>query len=99
MKLQGGEYIEFGGGVAHISFSGEGQLHLGNKYIFVSMHHYCGPEFYYDRAMTKQYVFTENCEDDPIWPVFEKWHIKYMEMAKKAGKYWAQDDYLNGDTR
>lgn len=98
MRLQGGEYINIGGGVAHISFSGEGRLHLGNKYVFVSMHHYCGPEFYCDRAMTKPYVFTENCSDDPVWPVFEEWHKKYMAAAKKAGKYWAQNDYLNGMT-
>ena len=91
MRIQGSETVNFGGGVAHLSFNGYGRLHLGNKYIHVSMHHYCGPEFYYDHAMTKLYVFTEKCEDDPIWPVFNKWHKKYMAKAKKAGKYWAMD--------
>ena len=62
------------------------------------MHHYCGPEFYYDHAMKNPYVFTKNCEADPIWPVFEVWHKKYMAAAKKAGKYWAIDD-LNSDTQ
>lgn len=98
MRIQGSETINFCGGTARISFSGYGRLHIGNKYIHVSMHHYCGPEFYYDHAMENPYVFTKNCEADPIWPVFEVWHKKYMAAAKKAGKYWAIDD-LNSDTQ
>jgi len=90
MRLQGSENINIGGGIAHISFSVEGRIHLGNKYIFVSMHHYCGPEFYYDKNMTKPYEFIDDCEQDPIWPLFEIWHKKYMAEAKKAGKYWAK---------
>lgn len=87
MRLQGSEFH----GNMHISFSGEGRLHLGNKYVWVSMHHYCGPEFYIDRNMTKSYISADDCERDPIWDVFEVWHKKYMALAKKAGKYWAMD--------
>lgn len=88
MRLAGSELW----GNVHVTFSGDGRLHLGNRYIFVSMHHMCGPSFYYDKDMTKDYIFTEECEDDPIWPLFEKWHKKYMAKAKKAGKYWAIED-------
>lgn len=87
MRLQGSENH----GNMHISYSGEGRLHLGNRYIYVSMHNYCGPEFYYDRNMNKPYVFTEKCEDDPIWPLFEIWLEKYIAAGKKAGKYWAME--------
>jgi hypothetical protein len=91
MRLQGSDWLQGDGVNMHISYSGEGRLHLGNKYVWVSMHHYCGPEFYLDRNMTKNYVFADDCEKDPIWPVFNEWNKKYMAMAKKAGKYWAMD--------
>lgn len=88
MQLQGTEHY----GNIHVSFSGSGRLHLGNRYIYVSMHHYCGPDFFYDRDMTKPYKFTDECVDDPIWPLFNEWNKKYNKLAKKAGKWWARDD-------
>lgn len=54
--------------------SPEGRLHVGNKYIMVSFHHFCGPTFYTDRAMNNLYDPVD--ENDPVWEVFAKWYAK-----------------------
>ena len=60
--------------ICHYPFA---RLHLKNKYVWMEFHSYCGPSFFTNYACTKHYVFTENCEDDPIWDLFEKWYAKY----------------------
>lgn len=51
-----------------------GRLHVGNRYIWMDFHRYCGPSFFYDSDMTKIYEPVD--EKDPVWPVFEKWYAK-----------------------
>ena len=51
-----------------------GRLHVGNRYIYVDYHPYCGPSFSFDAGGAKPYEPDD--ENDPIWPVFEKWHKK-----------------------
>jgi len=51
-----------------------GRLHIGNKYIWVSHHRYCGPTFYHDREMSK--IYDPVNEDDPIWEAFSTWLTK-----------------------
>lgn len=56
-----------------------GRLHLGNRYVWVDMHPYCGPSFFTDSNMSK--VYDPQDEDDPIWPLFSAWLKR--EDAKK----------------
>lgn len=56
-----------------------GRLKLGNRYVEVSFHEYCGPSFEWVKGRTP---YNPGDENDPIWPLFEAWHDKYM--AKKA---------------
>lgn len=56
-----------------------GRLKLGNRYITVDYHEYCGPSFEYVKG-GKPYDPVD--ENDPIWPLFKAWHDKYS--AKKA---------------
>ena len=58
-----------------------GRLHVGNKYIMVDFHSWCGPSFYTDRAMNNLYDPVD--ENDPIWEVFAKWYnTKYFVKNK-----------------
>lgn len=56
-----------------------GRLRLGNRYIIVDFHEYCGPSFFYVKG-DKPYDPVD--ENDPIWPLFGAWLDKYQ--AKKA---------------
>jgi hypothetical protein len=60
-----------------------GRLKLGNRYVWVDFHEYCGPSFYTDAAMSKVYEPAD--ENDPIWPLFGKWLEKYRAAKDKAG--------------
>ena len=51
-----------------------GRLHVGNRYVYVDFHPYCGPSFSFDACGDKPYEPTD--ENDPVWPVFEQWHKK-----------------------
>lgn len=62
-----------------------GRLHVGNRYVWVDFHDYCGPSFSYDQAGEKLYDPVD--ENDPVWPEFSKWLKKYQAaQAKKAKK-------------
>lgn len=67
-------------GNAIICVNDGGRLHLGNRYVWVDMHPYCGPTFFWDYAMTK--VYEPKNSRDPIWPLFERWYKK--AKARKA---------------
>lgn len=56
-----------------------GRLHVGNRYVWVDMHPYCGPSFFTDSAMNKVYDPVD--ENDPVWPAFSEW-LKRKEAAK-----------------
>ncbi len=51
-----------------------GRLHMGNRYVWVDFHEYCGPTFFTDSAMTK--LYEPKNQRDPIWPLFETWRKK-----------------------
>ena len=59
-----------------------GRLKVGNRYVWVDFHAYCGPSFYTDSKMTKLYDPVD--ENDPVWEPFGKWLDKYN--AAKAKK-------------
>ncbi len=59
-----------------------GRLHVGNRYIYVDFHEYCGPSFSYDSNGDKPYVPVD--ENDPVWPEFSKWFKKYQAAQDKA---------------
>lgn len=60
-----------------------GRLHVGNRYVWVDFHEYCGPSFSYDQAGEKLYDPVD--ENDPVWPEFSKWLKKHQAaQAKKA---------------
>ncbi len=62
-----------------------GRLHVGNRYVWVDYHSYCGPSFSYDSAGNLPYNPVD--ESDPVWPEFSKWLKKYeAAKAKKENK-------------
>lgn len=62
-------------GHAIVCVSPWGRLHVGNKYIMLDFHNYCGPTFYTDRAMENLYEPAD--EHDPVWDAFDIWLKKY----------------------
>lgn len=70
------------GGIVCISPCG--RLHVGNRYIFMDFHEYCGPSFY-TKERGKEVDYEPADEKDPVWPEFEKWHTKFQAAkAKRA---------------
>lgn len=70
-------------GNAIVCTSPWGRLHVGNKYVMVDYHQFCGPSFFTDRAM--QNIYDPVDEHDPVWPVFQKW------FDKRFGKQLKQE--------
>jgi hypothetical protein len=75
-------------GNAIITFSAWARFHLNGKYVWMSFHHYCGPEFYTDSAMTKLYPMSTDEDEngynlDPIWKPFGIWFEKYQKAKAK----------------
>lgn len=58
-----------------------GRLHVGNRYIWLDFHSYCGPLFSYDRDGNKPYDPKD--ENDPVWPEFDKWIKKYQAQQAR----------------
>lgn len=55
------------------------RLRLGDgRYIFMSWHHYCGPEFYHDRAQRR--LVVNWWEDDQIMAAVD-W---FQDRGKRA---------------
>ena len=67
---------------AIICTSPHGRLHVGNRYIIVNFHEYCGPTFFTDRDMSK--VYEPKDENDPVWDAFGKWHEKFQAKKEAA---------------
>ena len=61
-----------------------GRLKVGNRYVWVDFHEWCGPSFYTDANMRKMYDPVD--EDDPVWPEFSKWLAKYDAAKAKRNK-------------
>lgn len=58
-----------------------GRLHVGNRYVYVDFHEYCGPSFSYDPGGQKLYDPVD--ENDPVWDEFSKWYDKYKQQKAK----------------
>jgi hypothetical protein len=74
--------IRFAGGI--ICVNPWGRLHIGNRYIWVDFHEYCGPTFFTDRYMNTIYEPAD--ENDPVWDAFYDWHKKYEAKKKIRDK-------------
>jgi hypothetical protein len=61
-----------------------GRLKVGNRYVWVDFHPYCGPSFYWDRDMAKTYEPAD--ENDMIWVEFEIWLKKYNAKKEKQNE-------------
>lgn len=72
--------INFGNAI--VCVSPWGRLKLGNRYVWVSFHEYCGPSFSWDSEGNKPYEPAD--ENDPIWPLFGEWLAKYNAKKVKA---------------
>lgn len=71
--------INFGNAI--VCVNDWGRLKVGNRYVWVDMHPYCGPSFFTNSRMTKLYEPVN--EADPVWPAFEAWYAK--KKLKKEG--------------
>lgn len=65
--------------MVHICTHPHGRLKLGNRYVWVDFHEYCGPVFSRDANGTKPYEPAD--ENDPVWTEFGKWLDK-LNAAK-----------------
>lgn len=74
--------IHFGSAI--ICVNPWGRLKLGNRYVWVDFHEYCGPSFSWDAYGRKPYDPVD--ENDPIWPLFGVWLEKYRAKQAKAAK-------------
>jgi hypothetical protein len=59
-----------------------GRVKIGNRYVWIDYHSYCGPTFYWDMAMSNEYL--PKSSRDPIWNEFGKWLEKYEARKEKA---------------
>jgi hypothetical protein len=59
-----------------------GRLKVGNCYVWLDFHEWCGPSFYTDANMTKVYDPVD--EQDPVLEPFGRWLDKFQ--AAKAKK-------------
>lgn len=58
-----------------------GRLHVGNRYIWVDFHEYCGPSFTLDAAGNKPYEPTG--VKDPVWKAFDAWLKKHRANQQR----------------
>ena len=73
------------GSNAIVCVSPWGRLKVGNRYVWVDFHPYCGPSFYTDANMSRMYDPVD--EKDPVWPEFTKWLDKHeAAKAKKQAR-------------
>lgn len=76
---RGSGCVRFGNAI--VCSSPWGRLKVGNKYVWVDYHTYCGPSFFHDANQSRLYDPVD--ENDPVWPVFSAWLEKF-EAAKAA---------------
>lgn len=67
-----------------------GRLHIGDRYIYVDYHPYCGPSFSWDRSGNQILdIDDESPLWIPLWDAFDVWHkkqkaAKEMKLNKKT---------------
>lgn len=74
--------IPFGSAIVCVSPSA--RLKVGNRYVWMDFHEYCGPSFWRDSAMSK--VYDPADENDPVWDAFDVWLKKYRAAKSKRGE-------------
>lgn len=57
-----------------------GRVKLGNRYVMIDFHEYCGPQFTWVKGCA---LYEPADENDPIWPLFEAWLSKYQAAKAK----------------
>jgi len=75
-------------GDAVICINPWGRLKLGNRYVMVDFHEYCGPSFEWVKG-GKPYDPVD--ENDPIWPLFDVWHKKHKAAKARRAARAASD--------
>lgn len=63
-----------------VSVDPGGRLHVGNKYIWVSFHPYCGPSFYHGDNVFEP---ANKAEEAELWEEFGRWHKKFSDHEQK----------------
>lgn len=77
-------------GNAIVCVNDTGRLKVGNRYVWVDMHPYCGPSFWTTKRGREEPYEPED-ENDPVWPAFTAWHEKQRakkqrQQAQEGGK-------------
>lgn len=70
----------YNNGNIRVSVSPNGRLHVGNKYVTVSFHPYCGPTFFYGDEIFEP---ATEAEENELWEEFGRWHAKYQKHEEK----------------
>jgi hypothetical protein len=86
--------VYFGNGFI-CGFNPYTRFHIGNKYVWMDFHEYCGPSFWTDKYMSKPYEWKDenDIENDPVWEPFGKWLEKCQ--ASKVRRVQRQDPQSN----
>jgi hypothetical protein len=61
-----------------------GRLKVGNRYVWLDFHPYCGPYFSWDRDGQKPYEPVD--ENDPVWKPFGVWLEKHQAAEARRIK-------------
>lgn len=65
-----------------VCISPHGRLHVGNRYIWVDFHEYCGPLFYTkEQGNDIEYIPID--DNDPVWEKFDEWLKKYRVKKQR----------------
>lgn len=71
--------LHFGSGI--VCVNPWGRLKVGNRYVWVDFHEWCGPSFFTDANMST--VYDPVNESDPVWVAFYRWRDKYQAAKSK----------------
>jgi len=89
--------VRIGSSAIACGFHPWGRLKVGNCYVWVDFHPYCGPNFYTDSGMTK--LYDPKDESDPVWEPFGRWLAKYQAAeAKTAAPKKEPNTKIGGDS-
>ena len=73
-----------------------GRLKVGNRYVWVDFHEYCGPSFYTDSRMSK--LYDPKDENDPVWEPFGRWLEKFNAQKEKQRAHTKKHNTISTNT-